>query len=184
MADDLVHDSDLGDVIEIAAERQQQADESLSVEEVKEVAEELDIDASHIDDAVNELEVRKRADLQEKAETSKFKLIGGGVVGAFVLILIGIGISMSGSLSSKYTDVEQAKAQYQNVLDRKKSVEKMWKGKPDSPDKMAALEGAENRVRVEGQRYDAATKYNQSLGFWATMTGAEDKVPLSSELGK
>jgi hypothetical protein len=113
----------------------------------------------------------------------------GGIVGAAVvaLALAVFGITYS-SLQSTLSAAEQKRAQVENVVERQAKTEQMYAGQADSLEKNAALEGAENRVRIEVRRYDeVAAEYNSSAagfpgGLVVSATGLPAELPLSNDI--
>lgn len=195
MADDdteLVAREQLDDIIGEAARQKQVAEESLTVEEVKEVAAELDIDESYVEAAVHELERRQElAEKQrERAQSRRRRMRKRALVafaGVALLCLITVGISYS-RLNSKLSAAEQRRAQVESVIERGERTRERYEGQPTSIEKNAALDGAENRVRIETRRYDeAASSYNRSArgfpgGFVTSTFGMPGELPLSDEI--
>lgn len=182
---------DVDDVIAAAAKAKSEAEERLSVEELQEVAAELDIPPDLIAPAVETVRRRREAELAaERARAERMKrirlaaLVGGAVLSVIVIVLA----------ITTYTGVRDAKlaadrqrAQVINVVQRQQATVAQWTSAADSPDKQAELSGAENRVRVERARYDeAVTEYRRrasGLFGWlvTSLAGYPDTLPLSSE---
>ena len=183
----------LDDIIGEAARQKQKAEDSLTVDEIKEVAAELDIDDEFVDAAVNELKHRQeRAEKRRKQAEARRKsmLKIGGATTATIAVIFGIMFAISyGRLNSRLAAVEQKRAQVQNVVERQDKTEDMYEGQPSSIERNAALEGAENRVRIEIKRYDevAATYNSSARGFpgnlVVALAGMPDEVPLSDDIG-
>ncbi|MGM0557975.1 MAG: hypothetical protein ACQEVA_16435 [Myxococcota bacterium] len=194
MTDDntLVDRAELDDIIGVAARKKQVAEDSLTVEEVKEVAAELDIDEEYVDAAVHELERRRRAAdkrrQRDEERARRLRKAGLGVVGAIAVIcLVMFGISYA-RLSSSLSAAEQQRAQVDNVVERQAATLEQYEGQPTSIEKNAALEGAENRVRIEVRRYDeAAGAYNKVArglfgGVVTSVVGMPEQLPLSNQI--
>ena len=178
---------DLYDLIELASKRQAAKQDRLTEAEVDAIAEELGIDPAYIDQAQHELaRIRTKHDHERarRRKLLKVTLIG---IGVFLVILGWLGIAARGSLLELLTEVDRAKAQLVNVMERQKAVQKRLSGAPESRGKAAELAGAENRVRIQRKRYDeSATAYNgQATGFlnsiWCTVFTLPSAVPLSNE---
>ena len=187
-SDELIPKEDLDDIIGEAARRKDMAEEALTVKEIEDVASELDIGPEYVEQAMKELERRRKAKAREAKEGERTKkVVVGALAGALALFFVVTLVGKS-SLSSKLERTKQARAQMVNVMDRKKDTLKTYGKAADSPDKLAALEGADNRIRVERRRYDeAATAYNTAVSsfpgsMWAGIFGMPDHVALSSEI--
>ncbi len=191
-ADDAkVRYEDVDDVIAAAAKAKNEEEELLSVEELEQVAAELDIPQHLVAPAVETVRQRREAELAaERARAVRAKqvrlgvLAGGGVLGVIVLVLA---ITTYSSLRDAKLAAERQRAQVINVQERQQATAVQWASAADSPDKQAELSGAENRVRVERARYDElATEYRRHAGGvfgWLarTLAGYPDTLPLSSE---
>lgn len=186
-----VHYRDVDDVIEAAAKAKNEEAELLSVEELQEVAAELDIPPHLVEPAIETVRRRREAELaaqRERAARAKrvrrIAGIAGGVLG--VIVLVTSYTTYTGLRDAKLA-AERQRAQVINVMERQRATEKQWATAPDSPDKHAELSGAENRVRVERARYDElATEYRRrASGLFGrlvtTLAGYPDTLPLSSE---
>lgn len=177
---------DVDDVIGIASELQELERDRLSVEDLKEVARDLEIPEQYVQPAVAELERRRQAALVAAAKKARVRR--AAIVSAVVVVgLLGIWALVSDSrLSSLEAAAKRAHAQVVNVKERQLATQRQWQGQPDGAEKMAELSGAENRVRIERKRYDeAATAYNEAAaGFpgslWRALFGHPDKLPLSN----
>lgn len=107
----------------------------------------------------------------------------GVVVGIVIWALLG-----QAAIGSLAADVAARGAQVVNVSERQRATIAQWKDEPSSERRSAELSGAENRVRIERQRYDvAASAYNARIAafpnsLWAAIFGHAEHVPLSDEL--
>ncbi|MEZ4266898.1 MAG: LemA family protein [Myxococcota bacterium] len=180
---------DVDDIIGVAAELQQLDADRLSVEELVDVGRELAIPEQFVGPAIAELRRRRDAKLAVAAAAARrrrYALIGAGaLVGlAFLAALVG-----QRSLAGAYAEVARARAQLVNVQERQEGTRKLWEASSNARERMAELSGADNRVRVERQRYDeAAAAYNASAGafpnrLWAGLFGYPTSVPTSDALG-
>jgi hypothetical protein len=99
------------------------------------------------------------------------------------------GVLGANSLKSDLNEIEEQRAQVARVVERQAGVQELLANEPSSLDRNAELLGAENRVRIEQQRYDeAASAYNARVdGFpnnlWRALFGLPNHVPLSNEGG-
>ena len=192
---EIIEDEDVDDVIAIAselAEKEQQADTRLDRGDVVEIGDELGIDAEHVEEAFEVLHDREEAAEEQSRNRAKIAIIAGSAVAALAMLaLILAFVGRSGVRSAK-SDVDKAKAQVRNVLDRQANVEERMAGAEHNADRDAdrdaELAGAENRVSIEKRRYDeAASKYNDEAGSFpgswgATVFGMSKHVPLSNEV--
>jgi hypothetical protein len=105
---------DVDDVIGIASELEQSDADRVSVPDLEEVGRRLDIEPRYVREAVGELDRRKRA----KAEARTVALAASAVIS--VALAAELPVS-HGSLSSSLAAVEQARAQVENVRDRRES---------------------------------------------------------------
>jgi hypothetical protein len=183
--------ADIEDVIAAAAKAKNEEAQRLSVEELEEMAVELDIPKHLIAPAVEEVRRRREAELAaERAKVARTQrmrrafTIGGGVLGVLVLVLSG---STYSALSDAKLAADRQRAQVINVIDRQRATIQQWASAPESSDKQAELSGAENRVRIERARYDQlATEYRRHAGGrfgWlvTSLTSYPSTLPLSSE---
>ena len=124
--------------------------------------------------------------LQTRSRRRSTALFFVGVLASLVLVTW-LGVSYGG-LNDRLADVERARAQVVNVLERQVATQAQWAAQPDGPDKNAELTGAESRVRVERRRYDeAASAYNADVtgfprGLLASLFGLPEKLLLSHEV--
>ncbi len=185
---------DVDDIIGIAAELRSEEAETLSLADLKEVGQELDIEPCYIERAVKALEQRRQTASRqvqlEAVRSTRLKrrlLIGGAVLVAVLAVATFWG---QHGLRHDYAQVQLRRAQVRNVLERQLSVEKRYRQAPPSPERDAELSGAENRVRIERRRYDqAATEYNTNAGgllrrLCAPLFGFPKQVPLSTDVKK
>ena len=186
-----VHYDDIDDVIAAAAKAKNEEEELLSVEELEEVAAELEIPKHLVAPAVETVRRRREAALaaeRTRAERARRIRIGllvaAGVLGVFVLVA---SFTTYSGLREARLAAERQRAQVINVLERQQATTAQWAGAAESADKHAELSGAENRVRVERARYDElATEYRRRAGglfgsLVISLTDLPDTLPLSSE---
>lgn len=176
---------DVDDVIGIASELQDLDRDRLSVEDLKEVASDLEIPEKYVQPAIAELERRRQAALvaaARKARTRRLAIVAAVVVVGLVGVWALVG---NARLSSLATAAQRAHAQVVNVRERQLATQRQWQNQPDGADKMAELSGAENRVRIERKRYDeAASAYNEAAAsfpgsLWRGLFGHPERLPLS-----
>lgn len=181
---------DVDDVIGIAAELQDLERDRLSVEDLQEVARDLEIPERHVRPAIEELERRRKEALaaaENKARRRRVVLIAAVAVVAILVIWAIVGDARLGGLE---TEATRARAQLINVVERQRATVRQWQGQPDGPEKMAELSGAENRVRIERKRYDdAASAYNEAAtsfpgSVWRGLFGRPEALPLSHTLSE
>jgi hypothetical protein len=182
---DSLRDEDIDDVVGIAAELMEADDESLSRSEMVAVGRDLDIPEEYLDRAYAELQQRRRAaqraERREAGRRRRLLTLGGTGVAATVFIATMWGMFTVNGLSKLHARVEAQSAQVANVVERQKAVEERWADMPNTPDKMAALDGSENRIRVETKRYaEAASAYNARANrFPATLFLGFSSLPAS-----
>lgn len=184
--------ADVQDVIEAAARFKNEATEHLSVEELQEIAGELDIPAELVTPAIEE--VRRRRELALAAErlaAARARVRTRALqiaVGLAAVVLVVSGTSSHVALRDASLAAQRQRSQVVNVLERHLATQSQWEGAADSTDKHAELSGAENRVRVERARYDElVTEYRQEAGslvgrMVVALMGHPETLPLSSEL--
>jgi hypothetical protein len=189
--DDHIDDEDVDDVIEIAseiAERENKEKARMSVDDVVDIGEQLGLEADDVEEAVGTLRDREARDAARAARRKKWIRYAGGAAAALAVSLMFMGLIGRGRLNSARDDVDKARAQVRNVIERQANVEARLADQPASRDKDAELAGAENRIAIEKRRYDeAASKYNGTArsftGAWGARFFAIDKrVPLSNEV--
>jgi len=189
-----VNHEDVDDIIGVAAELKNSAEEQLSVSDLKEVALELGIEPHFVTRAIEALEERRRTkaalEQQQAQRRRTIKIAVAVALALFLLIGGGTSLSLQSSLTEQLSVAEQKRAQVKNVLERQKKVERRVKELKPGPEKDAELAGAENRVRIERRRYDqAASKYNAKAGgvfasLCARLFGLPPRLPLSNEVNK
>lgn len=180
--------SDVDDVIGIASELQDLDSDRLSVEELEAVAKDLEIPTEYVGPAVAELRRRRAVALERAAARSKRNHLIAYAAIALVALLVVWAVAAQSSLASDAAAVEQARATVRNVeSERHKRIE-IYAGQPDSPEKKAALLGAETRVKVERGRYDEAVRtYNERVAafpgsVFATIFGLPEPFQSSDQL--
>ena len=184
--------TDVDDVIEAAAKAHAVERETLSVEEIEDVARQLEIPAELVAPAIAVVRKQRRDQLAADAAAAaaaatRLKIIGGVAAGLAAIVLVW-GLAARSSVRTAWSRVEKHRAQVLNVRDRQRATAVQWDGVADSPRKSAELTGAENRVRVEQKNYDAAAvEYNDTAsGLMARVVVAwgdyPESVPLSSEV--
>lgn len=184
-----VAEADVDDVVEIALQMMDEDEGQLSLEELREIGDDLDIPAEYIERAQTELQKTRaetkaetKAKTEQQAAVIRKALLGGGIV---VLLVTGWAYFALSGLSTLHAAVEAQGAQVANVTARKTEVLKAYAGKPDSPDKTAEVIGAENRIRVENKRYsEFAADYNAAAGQFPAVifhgvAGLPDSVPVT-----
>lgn len=179
---------DVDDVIGIASEMQATDADHLSIEELREVASELDVPDRYVAPAVTELARRRAERLAAEAQRVRRRrvLVAAilGVLGVLVIWAVLGQASLSGDLAA----VEAARAQVDNVVTLRKKRIAEWGPRADSRERTAELSGADNRVAVERRRYDAAAQaYNASVrsfpaSLWAALFGLPSEVPPSDRV--
>jgi hypothetical protein len=183
---------DVDDVVDIATELMSVDDAAkskLSLEEMKELGEELDIPAEYIEKAQSELtrrrQEKKLEEAQAQASRNRLIKIASLVLAGLFLVFAILIMGKTSGLNAAYEKVEKAAAQMKNVQARKLAITEMYKNRPDSMDKDAELVGAENRIRVETKRHaEAAAEYNKrARGFLAGMAAALSGLPSKVEVG-
>ncbi|MCP4132743.1 MAG: LemA family protein [bacterium] len=108
----------------------------------------------------------------------------------FIVFLITAVFLYSGyaGIKKSFVLVEQKRAQVINVMERQRAIQERYRGLPLTPAAEAELAGAENRIRVERQRYDnAVSAYNTKAGsfpgsIWSSILDLPKKHPLSHEV--
>ena len=179
---------DVDDIIGVASELHDIDQSRLSVEELQEVAAELDIPTEFVVPAIDALRQRRENLLAaDRLRKKRFKT--GLIISiAALTVLTFSAVGVQSGLSSRLAEAELARAKVLTVLKHQRETKKVWEPRPDSSDRQAELDGAANRVRVETGRYDkAVTEYNQaSRGFLHSLARMfsvlPDKLPLSSEI--
>ncbi len=192
---------DVDDVIAHAEQLRIEDERDLSLEDVKAVGRELDIEPAYIEKAVAKRETEKReqaaaeaalrVERQKQLALARKVGLGGAVAVVLGCLVIWLGAqSRASELRSLDAEVARARAQLVSVTERQARVETEYRPRSPSPDRDAELLGAENRVRVERSRYDeAAAAYNaargRSFGGWAArLYDVPARAPLSNEVIK
>lgn len=179
---------DVDDIIGLALERLQAQAERLDVADVEAIAAELGVGAGHVRRATEELRRRRAA---AAARRRRLRRIGIGAAAAALLGTIGValsGVATRNGLVEEASQLDGARAQVRNVLERQERVDSRWSAAPPGTEREAELEGAENRVRIERRRYDeVASRYNARAGafpasVWCAVFGLPQRVALSSEV--
>lgn len=172
-----------------------QADaERLTVEELEEVAGDLDIEPQYVAQAVETLRQRRaRAQAREAARRARRRKIalGVGIAAAAVAVILGL-MAMIGrsGLSERLAAIRAQHAQVVNVMERQQQVEVRLTGQPQTPDREAELLGSENRVRVEIKRYNqVASAYNEHASSIAgavalAIFDLPARVPMAHEVSE
>lgn len=183
---------DVDDVIGLAARLKEADEERLTVEELEEVARELEIEPEYVARAVDALRRRRleQAERSQATQARRRKLVVGvaAVVAGLCGVVVATGLVGRGGLSERLSTSKQKRAQVVNVVERRARVEARLKGLPQTPDREAELIGSENRVRIETKRYDeAAARYNTYAssipGLVAVALFRMDaRLPLSNEV--
>ncbi len=194
-----VHIDDVDDVIGIAAELRQRQAELLTVEELEEVARELDIEPQYVQRAVSELAARRarvrvaeaeaaRVGAATAARRKRWLAYALAVVACVAVVVLGGAYGAASTMRAELAEVQRTRAQVRTVVERQAAVEARWRDAPDGVERNAELSGAENRVAIERRRYDeAATRYNSAGGgFFAALAASwfelPEQVPLSSDV--
>lgn len=187
-AGDKVAFKDVEEVIAAAARANEERLEQVSVEEVQDIAAQLDIPADLVAPAIEEVRRRRETQLaQERAREARTKrlrlgaAIGGGVLAVIIAVWL---LTARAALEDAKLAVDRQRAQVINVTERQRATVRQWATAPDSPDKQAELSGAENRVRIERARYDElVTSYRRRAGGLAgSLFGYPSSLPLSTEI--
>lgn len=178
-----VAQDDVDDVVEIATRMMIEDEGKLTLEELQEVGEELDIPAEYIARAQTQLveqRAKQKQELEAKAAQRRSTVTIGavGVSAIIFVVMFWTGMTAS-SLAKLHGAVVSSQAQIANVTERRAAVVELYKNRPDSPDKDAELVGAENRIRVETKRYaEAAAAYNaKASGFPGSLARAFKGLP-------
>lgn len=189
-AGDKVAFKDVEEVIAAAARANEERLEQVSVEEVQDIAAQLDIPTDLVAPAIEEVRRRRETQLaQERAREARKKrlrlgaAVGGGVLAVIFAVWL---LTARAALEDAKLAVDRQRAQVVNVTERQRATVLQWSTAPDSPDKQAELSGAENRVRIERARYDElVTTYRRHAGGLAgSIFGYPSSLPLSTEIGQ
>lgn len=187
-----IPEEDVDDIIGHAEAIKKSAEGKLSLDDMKAVGRELDLDDRYVEKAVQDLEAARREERAREAlaaaRVKRAVTIGGACLAGLLLITSGLTLSAKSTLTTSLADVRAKQAQVHSVVERQGRVQALYQGREPSPDRDAELLGAENRVRIEQKRYDeAAAKYNadaQGLGAGLAtgMFGLPKAVPMSNEV--
>ncbi|MEX1366030.1 MAG: hypothetical protein AB1Z98_23080 [Nannocystaceae bacterium] len=184
--------TEVDDVIEAAANAHAVEAETLSVEELQDVARQLDIPTSLVVPAIAKVR-KRRADVLaadvERAQraAARLRYIAAGAALLVLMVVVAM-VSARADVRSAWSRAEKHRAQVLNVRERQRATKAQWADVADSPRKHAELTGAENRVRVEQKNYDAAAvAYNDAasgpLAHLVVVLGDyPESVSLSSEM--
>ena len=183
---------DVDDIIGIAAEMKEADTDQLTVEELEEVASELEIPTQYVKRAIETLKARREADLEAEVQATQrrrqVRLYTLVSVSILMVVLFALAMIGQAGLRSALSEVEQRQAQVRNVMERQEAVESRYQNLPANPSRDAELAGAENRIRIERRRYDeVAAEYNAAAGgfpgkIWSILFGLPDRVPMSNEV--
>jgi len=176
--DDAISAEDIDDIIGIAQENKDEDDSRIDVDDVEDIAEELDIPAEYIRPAVDELaerrlvEQREQEIIQQRRQIQVARLRKSAIaivvlLGSFALIGAAAVTHTQSSLAGPWAEVEQRRSRVESVMERQQHVQARVVNQPDDMQRQDALAGAENRVAIERRRYDqAASAYNAAVaGF-------------------
>lgn len=179
---------DVDDVIGLATEMMMAEQDELSREDLNAVGRELDVPPEYIERAREELARRaaERTRAEREAVERRRKLLRRTIaaVAAAALTLAVWSWSAVSGVRERHAAVQSTAGQVENVRARRAQVTQLLAGRPASVDKDAELIGAENRVRVETQRYTlAAAAYNDAAARFPAslvlpLTGLPRAVPL------
>lgn len=188
---------DVNELISTATRLMQKdaAPDTLTVEDLRKIGEELDIPAEYVDRARSALEERRqreaeaRQDAERRARARRAALKRGAWMAAVVGGVLVLGaVPVRNGLHESLAEVTRQHAQVHNVVERRARVQERYATSTPGPERDAQLSGADNRVSVEQRRYDElATHYNASAAAFPTsllvrLTGLPASVPLSNEV--
>lgn len=185
---DRVERDDVDDVIGLATEMMHADREALSAADLEAVGAELDLPREYVERARVELARRREtAERQQVAELARrrraVRLAAGAGAALAAVLAVWSSVAVS-SLRTRHAAVTAQAAQVENVRARRVSVGELLDGRAPSPDVDAERIGAENRVRVETQRYaEAAAAYNDAAARFPAswvgpLVGLPAQVPL------
>lgn len=185
-----IDEDDVDDVIGHAERLKLGEEGKLSLDDLKAVGRELDIEERHVEQAVHKLEGERREQharlARLTAQRRKLLRYVGIAFAVLFVLLASITVSARSTLNDGLAEVRAKRAQLDSVLERQARVKALYVGRAATLDSDAELLGAENRVRVEQKRYDeAAARYNaEARGFGAglatSLFGLPESVPLSN----
>lgn len=185
---DRVQRDDVDDVIGLATEMMHADRDALTAADLQAVGAELDVPPEYVERARAELERRRALSRREKdAEVARRRrtLRGAAFAGGALVVVLALWSSVAlSSLRTRHAAVMAQAAQVENVRARRESVDRLLEGRPASPDVDAERIGAENRIRVETQRYaEAAAAYNAAASsFPASWVGPLAGLPAQLPL--
>jgi len=141
-----------------------QNDDRVSKADVKAGAAEVGIDPRYVDRAEKELAVeraaKERADRAAAAEGARKRktlaLVGGALAAVVVLV---VGVQMA-SLDARYTAVETARGQLDNVMQRRRDLvpDLLTLAKAEAVDEAARIAALEQLSRAVSDKKDAAAR--------------------------
>lgn len=122
---DDVSNDDIGEIIEIAQRLQREAEakaQQLSVEELGEIAEDLDIQREYVERAIELRKLEGAKSTAEKEEKRRQRrrilLIAGGCAAFLFIVALVLARTGSNSLSEKHEQIIQAEGKLDQVLER------------------------------------------------------------------
>lgn len=188
---------DVDDLIHTATRLMQKdsAPDTLTVEDLRKIGQELDIPAEYVDRARVVLEERRQQEARDREEAARRAQArraalrrGAWVAAAVAGVLALSAMQVRNGLQGSLAEVTRQRAQMHNVVERRARVQERYATSEVGPERDAQLSGADNRVSVEQRKYDeAATRYNASASAFPTswlvrLTGLPSTVPLSNEV--
>ncbi|MDQ3033067.1 MAG: LemA family protein [Myxococcota bacterium] len=183
---------DVDDVVGVASELEHAEQRRVRVAEMEDIAEDLRIDPKYVAPAIETLERRRAQALEERtaqlARRRTWIARGAIALAATGVLLIGGAGWTRSALAPRWSEVERARSQVENVIDRRERVEAIWRARPSGLDRDAELAGAENRVGIERRRYDeSAAAYNATASgavcsMFCGIAGVPCRAPLASEI--
>ncbi len=173
---------DIDDIIGIASQQADLEAERITIQEVLDIGQELDLAPRHVDAALRELD-RQREAQATAAAIWRLRLVRSawGAAAALALVLLAA-VTGQRTLAGRLAEVERCAAQVQNVIERQVAVRARLGGSEASVQRDAELAGAENRVHLERRRHDeAAADYNAMAQgipgrWWAVLFGMPSHV--------
>jgi hypothetical protein len=194
-----IDNADIDDIIGIAAELHQadvSASEGASLEEVQAVAEELDIPAAYVEQAIAVLHRRREEDLDQarKAELragERRRVLAIGVASA-ACVLLGLGVAgattvadAADKLATAAANIEQRASYVELVLDRQAAlVPQLVALSGGDPSELEALAATLSQAAPLDQRLQASKALDLALG--STLTGLappQDETEAIQRLG-
>ena len=189
--DEIVKSDDVDDIIGIAEQLKERDTETLTVDDMVEIAGELDIEVEYVEKAIHHLKHQRLAEQEKEKQAQirwqKYKKLGAVALAvAFALFLLG-GIVTQSSLSSKFSEVKTLESKVVSALERQKKILERY-GTRSDVDADGAIDGAENRVRLAKRHYDEAVgTYNKSANriwakVWAGFLAYPSRISFSSAI--